>query len=61
MVVLEQVWNRVVRNREKGITTWIYIDEMQLMLSDPYCENYFLNCGVVFENGELFRQGLRKM
>ncbi len=41
MVVLEQVWNRVVRNREKGITTWIYIDEMQLMLSDPYCENYF--------------------
>lgn len=41
MVVLEQVWNRVVRNREKGITTWIYIDKMQLMLSDPYCENYF--------------------
>ncbi|OTP10255.1 hypothetical protein A5844_001954 [Enterococcus sp. 10A9_DIV0425] len=41
MVVLEQVWNRVVRNRERGITTWIYIDEMQLMLNDPYCENYF--------------------
>ncbi|MEY8445509.1 hypothetical protein AALA44_04825 [Enterococcus ratti] len=41
MVVLEQVWNRVVRNRDRGITTWIYIDEMQLMLSDPYCENYF--------------------
>lgn len=41
MVILEQVWNRVVRNRERGITTWIYIDEMQLMLSDPYCENYF--------------------
>lgn len=41
MVVLEQVWNRVVRNRELGITTWLYIDEMQLLLSDPYCENYF--------------------
>ncbi|OQO88253.1 hypothetical protein BH739_04655 [Enterococcus casseliflavus] len=41
MVVLDQVWNRVVRNREKGIRTWIYIDEMQLMLNDPYCENYF--------------------
>ena len=41
MVVLEQVWNRVVRNRDRGITTWIYIDEMQLMLNDPYCENYF--------------------
>lgn len=41
MVVLEQVWNRVVRNRELGITTWLYIDEMQLLLNDPYCENYF--------------------
>ena len=41
MVVLEQVWNRVVRNRDRGITTWIYIDEMQLMLNDPYCEIYF--------------------
>jgi len=41
MVVLEQVWNRVVRNRDRGITTWIYIDEMQLLLNDPYCENYF--------------------
>lgn len=41
MVVLEQVWNRVVKNRELGITTWIYIDEMQLLLNDTYCENYF--------------------
>lgn len=41
MVVLEQVWNRVVRNRALGITTWLYVDEMQLMLNDEYCENYF--------------------
>lgn len=41
MVVLEQVWNRVVRNRELGITTWLYVDEMQLLLNDEYCENYF--------------------
>lgn len=41
MVVLDQVWNRIVRNRERGIRTWLYIDEMQLMLNDEYCENYF--------------------
>lgn len=41
MVVLEQIWNRVARNRDRGVRTWIYIDEMQLMLNDEYCENYF--------------------
>ncbi|MDY4307540.1 hypothetical protein SNF32_10070 [Enterococcus mundtii] len=61
MVVLEQVWNRVVRNRDRGITTWIYIDEMQLLLNDPYCENYFLNYGAESVNGVRLPLVLPKM
>lgn len=41
IVVLDQVWNRVVKNRERGVTTWIYIDELQLMFNDEYCSNFF--------------------
>ncbi|HEV9439423.1 TPA: AAA family ATPase, partial [Streptococcus pneumoniae] len=32
MVVFDQIWNRVVRNQKLGKKTWIYFDEMQLLL-----------------------------
>lgn len=41
MVVLDQIWNRVTRNRQIGRRTWIYVDEFQLLLNDEYCSNYF--------------------
>lgn len=41
MVVFEQIWNRVVRNQQLGKTTWIYFDEMQLLLLDQYASNFF--------------------
>lgn len=41
MVVFEQIWNRVVRNQQLGKTTWIYFDEMQLLLLDEYASNFF--------------------
>lgn len=41
MVVLDQVWNRITLNRKIGRRTWVYIDEFQLLLLDPYCSNYF--------------------
>ncbi|HEM6024371.1 TPA: AAA family ATPase, partial [Streptococcus suis] len=41
MVVFDQIWNRVVRNQKLGITTWIYFDEMQLMLDDEYASDFF--------------------
>lgn len=36
MVVFDQIWNRVVRNQKLGKKTWIYFDEMQLLLLDLF-------------------------
>ena len=51
LIVLDQVWNRITENRERGVRTWLYIDEMQLLFTNEYSENYFLNYGVGQENG----------
>lgn len=34
MVVLDQIWTRVVRNSLAGIRTWIYVDEFHLLFND---------------------------
>lgn len=41
MVVFDQIWNRVVRNQKLGKRTWIYFDEMQLLLLDKYASDFF--------------------
>lgn len=41
MIILDKIWNRVVENQAKGIRTWIYIDEMQLLLSNQYASKFF--------------------
>lgn len=41
MVVLDQIWNRVVRNRRAGKRTWLYIDEFHLLFSNPYAAAFF--------------------
>ncbi|MBF0015421.1 DUF87 domain-containing protein [Enterococcus casseliflavus] len=41
LVVLDQVWNRITKNRISGVRTWIYIDEMQLLFSNEYSATYF--------------------
>jgi hypothetical protein len=41
LIVLDQVWNRITANRERGVRTWLYIDEMQLLFANEYSENYF--------------------
>ncbi len=33
-VVLEYVWQRVSKNKEKGIRTWVWIDEFSIMFND---------------------------
>ena len=33
-VVLEYVWQRVSRNRDNGIRTWVWIDEFSIMFND---------------------------
>lgn len=40
LVVLDSVFNRVVRNREKGRNTWIYIDEIYLLFQHEYSANF---------------------
>lgn len=41
MVILEQIWNRVVRNRREKRRTWLYVDEFHLLFSNPYSSTYF--------------------
>lgn len=33
-VVLDAIWNRVIRNRKLGIRTWIYVDEIHLLFKN---------------------------
>lgn len=39
MVVLDNIWNRITVNRYSHRRTWLYIDEMQLLLDS--CATYF--------------------
>ena len=41
VVVMDQIWNRITRNRAIGRHTWLYIDEMQLLFSNEFSANYF--------------------
>lgn len=38
--VLESIWQRVCVNRQKGINTYIVVDEAHLLLVNSYCEDY---------------------
>lgn len=41
LVVLDRIWNRIINNHKKGVRTWLYIDEIQLLFQNVYCANYF--------------------
>ncbi|MDD5925518.1 VirB4-like conjugal transfer ATPase, CD1110 family [Ellagibacter isourolithinifaciens] len=41
LTALEMVRNRLKRNKELGIRTWVYIDEVQGMFGHPAIINYF--------------------
>lgn len=40
LVVLDSIFNRVIRNRERGRNTWIYIDEIYLLFQHEYSANF---------------------
>ena len=42
LVVLDSVFNRVIRNRKLGRNTWIYIDEIYLLFQHEYSANFML-------------------
>lgn len=41
LVILESLWDRIIRNKIAGKRTWIWIDEIYLLLRDSYCTNFF--------------------
>ena len=41
LILLDQTWNRIVRNRERHVRTWVFIDEMQLLFENDYAISYF--------------------
>lgn len=41
IAVLEAIRNRMYYNHARGITTWLYVDEVQSMFSHPAIINYF--------------------
>ena len=40
LVVLDSVFNRIVRNRALGRNTWVYIDEIYLLFQYEYSANF---------------------
>lgn len=41
VVMLDQIWARLNRNRLAGRRTWVYIDEFHLLFAHPYAAEYF--------------------
>ena len=40
LVVLDSVFNRIIRNRKLGKNTWVYIDEIYLLFQHEYSANF---------------------
>lgn len=40
LIVLDAIWNRITTNREKGVRTWIYMDEIYLLFSNEYSAQF---------------------
>lgn len=41
MVVIDQVWNRVARNKKQGKRTWLYVDEFHRFFGNQYSSACF--------------------
>lgn len=41
LVVLDQVWNQIVKNRDQGVRSYFYTDEWQLLLKNDYAVNFY--------------------
>lgn len=55
MVVLDNVWNRVVANRSKGKRTWLWIDEFHRFVGNPYAAKQFLD---IYKRGRKYGLGV---
>ena len=41
LVVLDQVWNQIVKNRDQGVRSYFYTDEWQLLLKNDYAIDFY--------------------
>lgn len=39
-VILDQIWNRITRNRDQKKRTWVYIDEIYLLFQNQYSREF---------------------
>lgn len=61
LIVLDYVWNRITQNRAKGKRTWIYMDEIYLLLQMNIRQTSYLNFTREQENGAVFQRELPRM
>ena len=43
LVMLETIKRKIYANAKKGVTTWLYIDEIHVLMRDPYIVGYLYN------------------
>ena len=43
LVVLDSIFNRVIRNRQLGRNTWVYVDEIYILFQHEYSANFLFN------------------
>ena len=56
LVVLDSIFNRIIRNRQQGRNTWIYIDEIYLLFQHEYSANSCSPSGSVSANTGLLHR-----
>lgn len=60
LVIQDQVWNRVTRNRNTGVSTWYYADEFHLLLKSRKPQHTVRRSGSDLENGAVCRRVRRR-
>lgn len=58
LIVLDQVWNRVLSNHRKGIRTWVYADEMQEFFRNEYATMFFTRIWRRFRKRNAYATGM---
>lgn len=41
-ICLEDIWNRTVANRRRGVRTWIYVDEFYILMQSESCARHLM-------------------
>jgi len=58
MIVIDYLWNKVYEHWQKGIRTWIYVDEMQVFFDSATSSRYFSDIWARFRKRNAYATGL---